>query len=137
MTWSCPVCDRNNTDEAKFCGNSAQQYDHLKRAWVCAVCGRGNRSDAKFCRGCGHSRNQRGQREQPLLDLGGEVEMELVLIPAGSFMMGSPYGEKDRNKDEGPQHKVRIAAPFYNGQVRGNAGAVAGCDGEHPVAFQG
>ena len=36
---------------------------------------------------------------------------EMVVIPAGSFMMGSPENEKDRDTDEGPQHRVTIA-PF-------------------------
>ena len=33
---------------------------------------------------------------------------ELVLLPTGSFVMGSPDGEKDRDDDEGPTHSVRI-----------------------------
>ena len=41
---------------------------------------------------------------------------EMVVIPAGSFMMGSPPGEEDRNDDEGPQHRVTIAEPFAVGK---------------------
>lgn len=37
-------------------------------------------------------------------------EPEMVSIPAGKFMMGSPESEKDRHSDEGPQHKVTIEA---------------------------
>ncbi len=37
---------------------------------------------------------------------------EMVVIPAGEFMMGSPTMEKGRDDDESPQHKVIIAAPF-------------------------
>ena len=37
---------------------------------------------------------------------------EMVVVPAGKFMMGSPATEKDRAKDEGPQHEVTIARPF-------------------------
>ena len=33
-------------------------------------------------------------------------------MPAGNFTMGSPANEKDRSKDEGPQHGVTIAKPF-------------------------
>jgi formylglycine-generating enzyme required for sulfatase activity len=36
-----------------------------------------------------------------------------VLIPAGTFMMGSPDDEKGRDKDESPQHQVTISRPFY------------------------
>ncbi|MFH0981492.1 MAG: formylglycine-generating enzyme family protein [Planctomycetota bacterium] len=50
------------------------------------------------------------------MDLGGGVKMELVLIPAGEFLMGSPESEKDRTDFEGPQHRVRISKPFYLGK---------------------
>ncbi|MCL2715967.1 MAG: formylglycine-generating enzyme family protein [Alphaproteobacteria bacterium] len=41
---------------------------------------------------------------------------ELVVVPAGSFMMGSPASEKGRDYDEGPQHEVKIAHPFAVGK---------------------
>lgn len=37
---------------------------------------------------------------------------EMVVVPAGEFMMGSAESEKGRNDDEGPQHRVTIAKPF-------------------------
>jgi len=43
-------------------------------------------------------------------------EPETVEIPAGSFSMGSPATDKDRQSDEGPQHKVIIAKPFRLGK---------------------
>jgi formylglycine-generating enzyme required for sulfatase activity len=66
------------------------------------------------------------------VDLGGGAKLELVLIPAGEFKMGSgesaeataaffnkTYGENvlkaDLFKDEHPQHRVRITKPFYLG----------------------
>jgi formylglycine-generating enzyme required for sulfatase activity len=36
----------------------------------------------------------------------------MVVIPAGTFMMGSPENEADRDNSEGPQHKVTIIEPF-------------------------
>lgn len=39
------------------------------------------------------------------------IGMEFVLIPEGTFMMGSPRGEGDM--DERPRHKVTISRPFY------------------------
>ncbi|GAX60887.1 Ser/Thr phosphatase family protein [Candidatus Scalindua japonica] len=39
---------------------------------------------------------------------------ELIKIPGGSFMMGSPKTEKGRYDDEGPQHEVNVPE-FYMG----------------------
>jgi len=44
-----------------------------------------------------------------------EVSFEMVEIPAGSFMMGSPDSEPNRKVDEGPQHQVALDA-FYIGK---------------------
>ena len=40
---------------------------------------------------------------------------EMVVVPAGSFMMGSPRSEEGRDDDEGPVHRVTIPAPFAVG----------------------
>ncbi len=37
---------------------------------------------------------------------------EMVVVPAGSFAMGSPASEPGRDVDEGPRHSVTIAKPF-------------------------
>jgi formylglycine-generating enzyme required for sulfatase activity len=39
--------------------------------------------------------------------------LELVLIPSGEFIMGSPEAEQERHDTEGPQHRVRITQHFY------------------------
>ena len=41
---------------------------------------------------------------------------EMVVIPAGSFMMGSPRDELGRNKYEGPRHRVTLPKPFAVGK---------------------
>ncbi len=41
-------------------------------------------------------------------DLGGGVKLELVLIPAGEFMMGSPDNEPGSKPDEHPQRLVEV-----------------------------
>jgi formylglycine-generating enzyme required for sulfatase activity len=42
---------------------------------------------------------------------------EMVVVPAGSFTMGSPASEKDRESNEGPQHLVTIGQPFAVGKL--------------------
>jgi formylglycine-generating enzyme required for sulfatase activity len=43
------------------------------------------------------------------------VTFEMIPIPGGTFVMGSPDGETDRSEDEGPQHRVAIE-PFWIGR---------------------
>jgi formylglycine-generating enzyme required for sulfatase activity len=47
---------------------------------------------------------------------------EMVVVPAGSLMMGSPIDEVGRDGDEGPLHEVRFASAFAMGR--------------HPVTFE-
>ena len=48
-----------------------------------------------------------------VVDLGGGVRMEMVLVPAGQFMMGD---DKSEYRWEKPVHKVNITMPFYLGK---------------------
>ena len=41
------------------------------------------------------------------------VKLELVWIPPGKFMMGSPDSEQGRVGNEGPQHEVTISQGFW------------------------
>lgn len=52
---------------------------------------------------------ERKHPKELTIDLGGGVKMEFVLIPAGSFLMGSERGFKD----EQPVHRVVLSKPFY------------------------
>ena len=45
---------------------------------------------------------------------GTDTKFEMVPIPAGEFLMGSPETEAKRGKDEGPQHPVKVGA-FWMG----------------------
>ena len=40
---------------------------------------------------------------------------EMVVVPSGSFLMGSPESERQRDDDEGPVHRVTFARPFVVG----------------------
>lgn len=41
---------------------------------------------------------------------------EMVVVPAGQFVMGAPAGEEGRYENEGPAHAVTIAKPFAVGK---------------------
>ena len=49
----------------------------------------------------------------------------MVVVPAGSFMMGSLSSEKDRDDDEGPVHRVTIPEPFAVGKYEVTRGEFA------------
>ncbi len=79
------------------------------------------------------------------LDLGNGVTMDLVYIPAGTFMMGSPDAEIQRlnqkfNSDwfnkEAPQHRVTIQ-PFYMGKYQVTQAQWQAIMGNNPSNFKG
>ncbi|MFO0788866.1 MAG: formylglycine-generating enzyme family protein [Pirellulales bacterium] len=43
---------------------------------------------------------------------GTAVTFEMIPVPGGEFLMGSPAGEADRSEDEGPQVRVQVP-PFW------------------------
>ena len=48
--------------------------------------------------------------------LPGDVPLEMVWMPSGSFLMGSPNTEQGRDPNEGPQHTVKFASGFWMGK---------------------
>ena len=53
--------------------------------------------------------------KEEVIDLGKGVKLEMVLIPAGKFKMGSPESEQARRNDE-KQYEVTLTKPFYMGK---------------------
>lgn len=53
--------------------------------------------------------------DELVLDLGRNINMKLVRIPAGKFTMGSPRDEKGRYDWDVPPHEVTITKSFYMG----------------------
>jgi formylglycine-generating enzyme required for sulfatase activity len=45
-------------------------------------------------------------------NLGDDAELEMVAIPAGSFLMGSPSEEEGRSEGEDPQHQLNVPSFF-------------------------
>jgi len=69
-------------------------------------------------------------------DLGKGVTLEMVYIPEGSFLMGSPKTEKGRDSDEGPQHQVMLE-PFYMGKYPVTQAQYEAVMGKNPSGFKG
>jgi formylglycine-generating enzyme required for sulfatase activity len=70
-----------------------------------------------------------------ILDLGNLATLELVLIPAGKFMMGSPESDMNRNADEGPQHEVTISRQFYVSKYQVTQAQYQAVMGNNPSYF--
>jgi formylglycine-generating enzyme required for sulfatase activity len=45
-------------------------------------------------------------------DLGNGVTLDMVLIPGGTFLMGSPKDELERENSESPEHKLTVSSFF-------------------------
>lgn len=69
-------------------------------------------------------------------DLDSSTTLEMVLIPGGTFTMGSPSNELKRESDEGPQHKVAIPA-FYLGKYQVTQAQWEAIMGPKPSLFKG
>ena len=66
-----------------------------------------------------------------------DVTLDMVLIPAGEFMMGAKEEEKQASGDKYPQHKVRIAQPFFIGKYPVTQAQYEIIMGNNPSGFQG
>lgn len=83
-----------------------------------------------------------GQVFQDALKSGGKGP-EMVVVPSGRFMMGSPTSEAGRGKDEGPPRTVTIPKAFAVGKFEvtwddwDRCVAAGGCDDAGPVSRGG
>ena len=75
-------------------------------------------------------------RAQPAKEITNSIGMKLVLIPKGTFMMGSPEGEEARDEDE-TQHEVTISKDYYLGVTEVTQGQYEKVMGANPSYFQG
>ena len=51
---------------------------------------------------------------EPLLEVADALPLHMVLIPGGTFTMGSPEDERDRDGSEGLQHEVTVSQFFMS-----------------------
>jgi len=71
--------------------------------------------------------------KERVVDLGGGMKMDLVLVPAGSFRMGSDKG----SDEEKPVHEVKIPKPFYMGKYEVTQEQWQAVMGASPSKFKG
>ncbi|OYE02279.1 SUMF1/EgtB/PvdO family nonheme iron enzyme [Nostoc sp. 'Peltigera membranacea cyanobiont' 232] len=69
-------------------------------------------------------------------DLANGITLEMVQIPSGTFMMGSPEGEAERNKDESPQHQVKVPG-FFMGKYEITQAQYQAIMGINPSRYKG
>ena len=75
------------------------------------------------------------ERSFPLGNTGQTIVM--CWIPAGSFNMGSPDNEQDRDGDEGPVHQVTFAQGFWMGKYEVTQGQWEAVMGDNPSYYDG
>ena len=81
------------------------------------------------------SSNQ-GSARQKFEDLGSGIKLEMVYIPGGSFLMGSPGNEGSICSNEGPQHEVTLQ-PFYMSKYPITQDQYQAIMGNNPSHFKG
>jgi formylglycine-generating enzyme required for sulfatase activity len=64
------------------------------------------------------------------------IGMEFVLIPAGTFTMGSPDSDRNANNDEKPAHQVTISKPFYMSKYEVTQAQWKAVMGNNPSRFK-
>ncbi|MDM3855203.1 MAG: bifunctional serine/threonine-protein kinase/formylglycine-generating enzyme family protein [Aphanizomenon gracile PMC649.10] len=69
-------------------------------------------------------------------DLGNGVLLEMVEIPGGKFIMGSPANEAQRDSDESPQHQVTVPS-FCMGKYELTQAQYQAIMGDNPAYFKG
>jgi formylglycine-generating enzyme required for sulfatase activity len=81
---------------------------------------------------------QRESRSAEFLneDLGNGINLQMMSIPSGEFMMGAPEIEEGSRNSERPQHRVRIA-PFWMGKFPVTQAQYQAVMGNNPSYFKG
>ncbi len=67
----------------------------------------------------------------------GEVDFQLVRIPAGEFRLGSPREEEGHQDNEEPVRQIRISKPFYLGPYEVTQAQYKSVMGSNPSRVEG
>ena len=77
-----------------------------------------------------------GRPVEETVEIADGVKMTFVLVPPGTFRIGSPAGEEGRSDDE-TLHEVTLAEPFDLGQTEVTQAQYQAQTGQNPSYFQG
>ncbi|NET42515.1 bifunctional serine/threonine-protein kinase/formylglycine-generating enzyme family protein [Okeania sp. SIO2B3] len=77
-----------------------------------------------------------GSARQKIEDLGNGIKLEMVYIPGGIFLIGSPEDEAERDSNESPQHQVTLQ-PFYMSKYSITQEQYLAIMGENPSRLRG
>jgi formylglycine-generating enzyme required for sulfatase activity len=69
-------------------------------------------------------------------DLGKGIKLEMIAIPGGTFLMGSPENEAGRRDTESPQHQVSVPS-FFIGKYLLTQAQYQAVMGNNPARFKG
>jgi formylglycine-generating enzyme required for sulfatase activity len=69
-------------------------------------------------------------------DLGNGIKLEMIAIPGGTFLMGSPENEAERNSYESPQHQVTVPS-FFMAKYQLTQAQYQAIMGVNPSSFKG
>jgi formylglycine-generating enzyme required for sulfatase activity len=81
-------------------------------------------------------KKSQGQADRFFQDLGGGVRLQMINIPAGTFMMGAPALEVGSSDYQRPQHRVRVPS-FCLGKYSVTQAQYEAVMGDKPAYFQG
>ena len=103
-------------------------------------CGKEMEGGATICPHCVGTQTQVAQTRKPAetttVNLGTGVPLDLVWIPAGEFLMGSPMIGRNHDEREIPQHKVRITRGFWMGKYEVTQAQWKTVMGNNPSQFK-
>src|SRR5690348_8178712 len=117
----------------KHCTHMTKNNDKTGRRAACVV---GSLAMTVFSFGCATKGDLEGTRSSPKTLRSPSTGMEFVLVPAGTFVMGSPATEPEREKNE-LQHQVTLTRHFYIGACEVTQGEFTQVMGFNPSTVKG
>jgi formylglycine-generating enzyme required for sulfatase activity len=85
---------------------------------------------------CTSLKSQVNTLNDTIIFINNSVYIELVQIPEGKFLMGSPEDEEGRGADEGPVHEVILGYSYYIGKYEVTQKLWQAIMGTNPAVFK-